>query len=60
MYLLNENAFQILICQNLVTCPNDAAGTSHSAVSEKSRGSVPFLKTIGTVTLAAFGRSWWR
>ena len=38
MYLLNENAFQILICQNLVTCPNDAARTSHSAVSEKHQG----------------------
>src|ERR1700730_8086965 len=46
-YLLNEYAFQNLICQNLVTCPNENAGTSHSGVSEKR-------ETIGRVALAAF------
>jgi len=38
MYLLNENAFHNLICQNLVTCPNETARTLHSAVSEKHQG----------------------
>jgi hypothetical protein len=35
---LNENAFPNLICQNPVTCPNEGAGISHFAVSEKHQG----------------------
>jgi hypothetical protein len=37
-FLSNDNASQKLICPNPVTCPNEAAGISQSAVSDGSRG----------------------
>ena len=36
-YLSNDNVFQRLICPNPVTCPNEGARISHSAVSEKHK-----------------------
>jgi hypothetical protein len=33
--LVERNVFQTLTCLNPVTCPNEAAGISHSAVSEE-------------------------
>jgi hypothetical protein len=37
-FLSNDNVFQTLTCQNPVTCPNEAAGISQSAVSEAEKG----------------------
>jgi hypothetical protein len=36
--LSNDAAFQKLICLNLVTCQNEFAGISRSAVSKGARG----------------------
>jgi hypothetical protein len=37
-FLSKDAAFQTLTCLNLVTCQNEFAGISRSAVSEEARG----------------------